>query len=365
MKRISIYVKSGLKAATTYYRLWQYLQHEEFKVKINRMLSDRMYDKLMPIYNKLIYVKLYVFACAYFRVLFQLIKDVCFIPDVLILSRRFINRTFPYSYKFLIKILKYRGCRIIWDFDDEIIVKKEIPISGFIFMSKISHCIVVASEVNKEMVPSLYRHKVRILPTTDGDIYKYNSQVVMMERMLSFSKEIRIVWVGTSVSLPFVKTICSFIDDFANMIISKSKKTVRFVVVCNEPLKYENRCFVLDNIKWERNIAIKEMLKAHIGIMPLDNSIESKAKGGFKLIQYLSAGLPVVGSAVGINNKIISSDVGFAIPDLKSNCWYRAFCDLTDNINNWVEYSRSASCKWYNYYNFKTNDRLWREIINT
>jgi glycosyltransferase involved in cell wall biosynthesis len=43
-----------------------------------------------------------------------------------------------------------------------------------------------------------------------------------------------------------------------------------------------------------------------IGIMPLDESIlYAKGKGGYKLFQYMAAGLPVIASPLGINSDIV------------------------------------------------------------
>ena len=39
--------------------------------------------------------------------------------------------------------------------------------------------------------------------------------------------------------------------------------------------------------------------------MPLDDSIWTNGKGGYKLIQYGAVGLPSIGSPVGINKEII------------------------------------------------------------
>lgn len=42
-----------------------------------------------------------------------------------------------------------------------------------------------------------------------------------------------------------------------------------------------------------------------IGIMPLPNNERAHMKAGFKLLQYMAAGLPVVASPFGINRNII------------------------------------------------------------
>ncbi len=90
---------------------------------------------------------------------------------------------------------------------------------------------------------------------------------------------------------------------------------------------YSPSNFQIRNIRWTRERATEEALDSHIGIMPIDNSKMSKGKGGFKLIQYLSVALPVAGSAVGINNSIISDEVGRRISDLGKEQWRDALLD--------------------------------------
>ncbi|MER3472336.1 MAG: group 1 glycosyl transferase, partial [Chitinophagaceae bacterium] len=47
----------------------------------------------------------------------------------------------------------------------------------------------------------------------------------------------------------------------------------------------------------------------NIGIMPLEHDAWSKGKCGFKLIQYLSLGIPAVASPVGVNKTIIDQGI--------------------------------------------------------
>ena len=53
-------------------------------------------------------------------------------------------------------------------------------------------------------------------------------------------------------------------------------------------------------------------MDADIGVMPLFDRPEERGKCGYKLIQYMAAGLPVIASPVGVNAQIVAhGTVGF------------------------------------------------------
>jgi glycosyltransferase involved in cell wall biosynthesis len=58
---------------------------------------------------------------------------------------------------------------------------------------------------------------------------------------------------------------------------------------------------------WSSEIEAQILSKSHVGIMPLDNDDFSKGKSAFKLIQYMSCGLPLVASSVGENNNVVKN----------------------------------------------------------
>jgi glycosyltransferase involved in cell wall biosynthesis len=49
----------------------------------------------------------------------------------------------------------------------------------------------------------------------------------------------------------------------------------------------------------------QDLISFDIGLMPLQDDLWSKGKCGLKIIQYLSVGVPVVCSPVGINGDIV------------------------------------------------------------
>jgi glycosyltransferase involved in cell wall biosynthesis len=74
--------------------------------------------------------------------------------------------------------------------------------------------------------------------------------------------------------------------------------------------------------KWNYNDELNDLHTFDIGLMPLTDDIWSKGKCGFKLLQYMAAGIPVICSPVGVNKEIVTHEVnGF----------------LVENENGWLD----------------------------
>lgn len=56
---------------------------------------------------------------------------------------------------------------------------------------------------------------------------------------------------------------------------------------------------------WRADEELADLHGFDIGIMPLEDSLWNRGKGGYKLLQYMAAGLPAVASPVGINSEIV------------------------------------------------------------
>jgi hypothetical protein len=105
-----------------------------------------------------------------------------------------------------------------------------------------------------------------------------------------------VVWTGSRENLPALAAIRHRI-----------RRPLR--VVCNERPSFE-----CEFIPWSREREVEALRSAHVGIMPLVDDAWSRGKCGFKILQYMACGLPVVASPVGVNAGLVG-DAGVATED--------------------------------------------------
>ena len=128
-------------------------------------------------------------------------------------------------------------------------------------------------------------------------------------------------------------------DGLPRIVWIGSPSTVRYLELLREPLQElaQRLLFVLrivggkmdipgvkvEFVDWTEATEVFSIASADIGIMPLLSSAWERGKCGYKLIQYMACGLPVVASPVGVNTEIVSDgENGFLVENKKA--WINA-----------------------------------------
>lgn len=147
---------------------------------------------------------------------------------------------------------------------------------------------------------------------------KYNKQVVKIPTVVDTNNghhalrdqhegdRVVVGWTGTHTTLHNLEEIEHIIPEL------KKEIDFDFLIISNKPPDWQ---FDFKYKKWEEATELDDLLKMHIGIMPLKQGPWFEGKCGFKLIQYLACGIPAVASPVGVNSKIIRHEVDGYIAD--------------------------------------------------
>lgn len=88
----------------------------------------------------------------------------------------------------------------------------------------------------------------------------------------------------------------------------------------------------LECVSWTESSEAALLSQMDVGIMPLQDGPWERGKCGYKLVQYMASGLPVLASPVGVNTDLVRSGInGFLPVDLKD------WADMLSLLLNSVE----------------------------
>lgn len=199
--------------------------------------------------------------------------------------------------------LKRVGIKIIYDFDDAIMFKS--PVSGggrsfkrrstFLRMIKNSNLVIVGNRYLESYVTPYNRNTVVIPTAIDLSLYTGKNYCKDKEK-------ITIGWIGSKSSVPYLKELLPAFDHLASY-----HKDIELKIICDDFFD----CKKMPVIKkvWALEEENSDLQEVDIGLAPLPDHEWTKGKCATKLLQYLSIGIPVICSPVGVHNEIIKEGI--------------------------------------------------------
>ena len=119
----------------------------------------------------------------------------------------------------------------------------------------------------------------------------------------------------------------------------------------------------IDSLDWSDQGEILQAISGFdVGLYPLTDNDFNRYKCGFKALEYMAMGIPVVSSPVGANTEIIDDGVnGFLVDDSAS--WTNAILALINNRDLRISMGKAGRKKVEQEYDVKNHARLLARLL--
>jgi glycosyltransferase involved in cell wall biosynthesis len=228
----------------------------------------------------------------------------------------------------LIEWLLARALRrpVVFDLDDAIWVSYVSPTYGSLlprlfkapgktyFTLRAAARVIAGNPYVAEFARRFNRH-VDIVPTVvDTDVWRPMAEPPRERPVLG--------WIGTHSSLQYLRAIVPALQALAR----RRKFVVR--VVGGE---LDAPGVAVENVPWTLAHEVRDFQSIDVGLYPLVEDDWSVGKSGFKAIQYMACGVPIVASAVGVTREMVRDGENGFLVDNDGDGWCRRLERLIDD----------------------------------
>ncbi len=317
-KRLLILPRYTEKGPSSRVRMMQYLPYLKeagFDITIHPFFDDGYIDSLYSHRP----IKISSVLCSYWdRVWISLHKRK---HDLIWLQQELLP-WIPFDME---KVLYSKKIPLLVDYDDAVFHRYDLHKNSLIRLllrKKIDHVMEIASGLTvgnaylAERAEQTGARNIHILPSV-VDTKKYHCK--SKETQTDFI----IGWLGTPKTIHFLETIKPALENVL-------KSNTRLIIV-GADIPDSVKDLPIQSQTWNEDTEIDQILQFDVGIMPLIDAPFERGKCGYKLIQYMACGLPVVASPVGVNQNIVEQGInGFLASTTEE--WIDAIIQLRDDL---------------------------------
>jgi glycosyltransferase involved in cell wall biosynthesis len=291
---LSRYGRRGASSRLRSYQYLPYLRAAGFDIEVCQLLDDSYLEALY--FGGL---RLPSVIRGYLRRVTKLMFGRRY--DLIWIEKEF----FPWVPYLLERVVAYRHRKtpLLADYDDAVfqryedhscrvlrsLMKNKIPLT----MERAS-IVVAGSEYLAAYASANGARRVELLPTV-VDTQRYVSTAPEKHELL------RIGWIGSPKTFKYLASVLP-------AILESIQGYAAEVVAIGGGMQHELPRSVQIR-SWSEDAEVNELQRIDIGIMPIPDEPFERGKCGYKLIQYMASGKPVVASPVGENINIVAHGV--------------------------------------------------------
>ena len=286
--KILAFTKYGREAASTRQRFLQYfpsLQSAGITVDHHPLLGDEYVRGLAT--GKRIPVL--ATAASYVRRIGKLAKSSDF--DLIWIYAEL----FPWLPALFEKRAFRSSTPVVYDIDDAFFVRYEGKpfLSGKLdtLMSRAAAC-VCGNEFLRDYAAQFCERSLVIPTVVDTAEYRPAPKAE--------GKQVVIGWIGSPSTWANVRPLLPLLERLCK------ERDVRFRAIGTGVQSARDYFPGCEFAEWREDSEIAEVQAMDIGIMPLLDQPFERGKSGYKLVQYMACGLPVVASPVGVNRQMVT-----------------------------------------------------------
>ncbi len=286
---LSKYDTLGASSRLRFYQYLQFFKANGIVVTIRPLFSNTYLNNLYT--GKNIFIQVFF---GYLKRLFTLFSLSNY--HIVVLEKEL----FPYLPYFFEKLIFLSNKGYIVDYDDAIFHNYDLHPNPFIrsllgkkidLVMKGSSFVLAGNEYLASRAVNAGSFNVKILPTVvDTNKYSFKEKIL---------NDIPIIgWIGSPKTSHYLKILIPVFNKIV------AHYPCRFIAIGANEIDFENT--IVETVKWTETTEVSLIQNFDIGIMPLHDTPWENGKCGYKLIQCMACGIPVVASNVGVNSSIIS-----------------------------------------------------------
>jgi glycosyltransferase involved in cell wall biosynthesis len=256
-------------------------------------------------------------------------------------------------------LLRRWRSKIIYDFDDAIFTT-DAPRgllgrlsawrrgSGLPRMLSGSSTAIVENEYTRAYAAGFCERVEIITGPIDTDRYAPGAEKTRSDVVLG--------WIGSPTTTPYLDEIVRPLEE---VVAKRDNVSLRLIGA----LPFEPTGIRVEQFDWSLETEVELLAGCDIGLMPLPDDPWTRGKGGYKLLQYCSVGLPVIASPVGVNTEIVEDGLNGFLAD-SDETWIDTLIQLIDDSELRSKMGRAGRKRMLDQFSLDHSSRKFVGILN-